>query len=101
MKYGTVVFVLTSLFLAACAGGETHPERRAKLLKSRSRSEICTSDSANCQKWTELAVPCEENMKRREEGYMGKLEPWCSQMEEFREQVTGIPVSSDPRAYSF
>ncbi len=40
-------------------------------------------------------------MRRQDEGYMGRLEPYCDQMETYRERVTGIALSSDPGAYNF
>lgn len=68
---------------------------------NRPANEKCNSDSAECKLWTEISIKCDENLARRDEGYMGKLEPWCSQAEEFREQVTGIELSSAPGAYNF
>jgi hypothetical protein len=40
-------------------------------------------------------------MRQREAGFMGHQLPYCSEMETFREQVTGIPDSGSPGAYSF
>jgi hypothetical protein len=57
--------------------------------------------SPECQKWTALARQCEEDLRRRDEGYMGRLGDSCLQAEELREQVTGIPLSSSPGAYAF
>ena len=71
-------------------------------VEGRSPDEICNSTSQACQKWTEMARKCEENMTARENGYMGKFETnYCSDMESFREKVTGIDDSSSPGAYSF
>ena len=68
---------------------------------NRPASERCNSESADCKQWTEWAIKCEENMKRRDEGYMGKLTPYCSAMEDLRERVTGIELSTAPGAYDF
>jgi hypothetical protein len=71
-------------------------------VEGRSPDEVCNSTSQACQKWTEMARKCEENMAARESGYMGKFEAnYCSDMESFREKVTGIDNSSSPGAYSF
>jgi hypothetical protein len=67
----------------------------------RSPDEICQSTSPECRRWTELARKCQDNMTQREAGYMGQQQPYCSEMEAFREQVTGIAESSSPGAYSF
>ncbi len=64
-------------------------------------AEACQSTSFECQEWTKLARKCEENMRQREAGFMGHQLPYCSEMETFREQVTGIPDSGSPGAYSF
>ena len=68
---------------------------------NRPANEKCNSDSYLCERWTELAIKCEENMARRDEGYMGRLEPWCLRTEKYREQVTGIELSGAPGAYNF
>lgn len=70
-------------------------------VEGRSATEVCQTASKECQTWTELAKKCEENMRRREAGFMGRLEPFCDQAENYREQVTRIPESSSPGAYNF
>jgi|GEM_PF-7096150 len=41
-------------------------------------------------------------MKRRDAGYLGQFpRNYCDEMEQFREQVTGIASSTDPGAYMF
>jgi len=68
----------------------------------RSNNEVCNTSSVECQHWTALAIKCQDNMRRREEGYMGKFDRnYCTEMETYREQVTGVSVSTDPGAYSF
>jgi hypothetical protein len=66
-----------------------------------SSDEYCKSASLACQQWTELARKCASNMRRREAGYMGRLEPYCTQAEELRERVTGISLSGAPGGYDF
>ncbi len=70
-------------------------------LPSRSESERCHTQSSECRKWTELAVKCERNLARIEEGFVEHLTPYCSRAEEYREKVTGIELSSDAKAYVF
>jgi hypothetical protein len=68
----------------------------------RQASEVCNTTTPECRHWTALAIRCEENMRRRDEGYLGQFDRnYCSEMESYREQVTGIAVSSDSGAYSF
>jgi len=92
----------TALALTACGSPEP-PKQQAFTpgVEGRSADEVCNSTSKECQEWTALARQCQENMRRRDEGYMGRLEPYCDQMETYREQVTGIALSSDPGAYNF
>ena len=70
-------------------------------VEGRSPDEVCNSTSEACKKWTKMAKMCEANMAARESGYMGELQPYCSNMESFREKVTGILDSSSPGAYDF
>ena len=67
----------------------------------RSAAETCRTTSPECQRWTELARKCEESLRQREQGYMGYQRPYCTEAESYREQVTGIPLSSSPGAYQF
>jgi len=89
------------LFLPLASCSSPKEEAFKPGVEGRSAEEVCQSTSPDCQQWTALAIKCQENMSRRDEGYMGRLEPYCDQMETLREQVTGIAVSSDPGAYSF
>jgi hypothetical protein len=70
-------------------------------VEGRGADEVCQSNSAECQQWTELAQKCEENMRQRDAGYMGRQEPYCGQMETYRERVTGVALSTAPGAYAF
>lgn len=70
-------------------------------VEGRSGSEVCNSTSPACQRWTELARKCEDNLRQREAGYMGRQIPYCDQAETYREQVTGVAVSSASGAYDF
>ena len=65
-------------------------------------TEVCTSESMACVAWTKMALGFEENIQRRNEGYMGKFDRnWCSEAEAYRESVTGAMNGSDPGAYTF
>jgi hypothetical protein len=77
------------------------PPAFAPGVPGRGPAEVCHSTSAACQQWTELARKCEENMRQRDAGFMGRQLPHCSDMEALRERVTGIPDSGSPGAYSF
>jgi hypothetical protein len=81
--------------------GSLIPESEKEVTLSRPASERCNSDSKECKEWTKLAIGCEQNMKRRDGGYMGKLPPYCTSMENLRERVTGIESSTAPGAYNF
>ena len=87
LAVGTVLFGATVI---GCSSDTT-----VKTL-DRPANEKCNSASPECEQWTKLAIKCDANMARRDEGYMGKLEPWCSDAEEYREKVTGIDLSSTP-----
>ena len=95
------VAIALLLFLPLTSCSSPKKEAFKPGVEGRSAEEVCQSTSHDCQQWTALAIKCQENMSRRDEGYMGRLEPYCDQMETLREQVTGIAVSSDPGAYSF
>ena len=87
--------------------GLNYKTPQAKLVREpiekwgRSVSEKCHSNSFECKKWTRLAKACDKNMARRADGYMGRLEPYCSRAEEYRELVSGVGLSTAPGAYSF
>lgn len=70
-------------------------------VEGRSAESVCNTTSENCQKWTFLAKRCEQNMLQRDAGYTGEQAPYCSEMESFREKITGIGISTDPGAYDF
>ena len=94
----------STLALALTACGSPEPPKQQPFspgVEGRGVGEVCNSTSKECQEWTALAEQCQQNMRRRDEGYMGRLEPYCNQAETYREQVTGIALSSDPGAYNF
>ena len=95
LKRGKIIAGLTFGFilLAIVAPREETLDRPA--------NQKCNSDSPECKQWTKLAIKCDANVARREAGYMGKLESWCGDAEEYREKVTGIDLSSNPGAYIF
>jgi hypothetical protein len=70
-------------------------------VEGRGPDEVCQSNSAECQQWTELARKCEANMSARDAGDMRPQQPYCAQTEALREQITGIEDSSSPGAYRF
>lgn len=80
----------------------TPPEAFQPGVPGRSSSEVCNSNSQECQTWTALATACQENMRQREAGYMGRFDRnYCTEMEEYRERVSGVALSTDPGAYNF
>ena len=80
---------------------ETHADRVAELRQLRG-DDICTSESKTCVAWTKLALGCEENMKRLDEGFVGRFDrKYCSEAETRRETATGIALSTSPGAYIF
>jgi hypothetical protein len=70
-------------------------------VEGRGPDEVCQSNSAECQEWTELARKCEENMRARDAGDISPQKPYCTQAEALRERITGIEDSSAPGAYRF
>ena len=86
-------------------GCSAPPEQAAQPFRpgvpGRGTDEVCNSSSPECQHWTALAIKCEDNMRQRDAGHLGPLEPYCDQAEQYREQVTGVPDSSSPGAYGF
>ena len=95
------VAIALLLFLPLTSCSSPKEEAFQPGVEGRSAEEVCNSTSPECQKWTALARQCEEDLRRRDEGYMGRLGDSCLQAEELREQVTGIPLSSSPGAYAF
>ena len=81
--------------LASCGAEDTHTDRQAKLLTYRGSDEVCTTDSTFCVSWTEKALLCEENLANAVPGTA------CTDMENYREMVTGVALSSAPGAYAF
>ena len=67
----------------------------------RSESGKCYSNSFECKRWTRLAMACDKKMAQRADGYLGRLEPYCSRAEEYREVVSGVELSTAPVAYNF
>lgn len=59
------------------------------------------AQSAEKQEWLRLKNLCDENMARRDAGFMGRLEPYCLRAEELRERATGIELSTSPGASNF
>jgi hypothetical protein len=70
-------------------------------VEGRGADEVCQSNSAECQEWTELARKCEENMRARYAGDMSPQQPYCAQAEALRERITGVEDSSALGAYRF
>lgn len=70
-------------------------------VEGRGADEVCQSNSAECQEWTELARKCEENMRARDAGDMSPQKQYCAEAEKLRERLTGIALSSEPGAFSF
>lgn len=68
---------------------------RSELLSYRGPAEVCSSDSVECKTWAKLALTCEQNLANAVAGNA------CTKAEQYREQVTGVAVSSDPGAYNF
>jgi len=94
------------LLLGACAPvveppSTPKPSAFVPGVEGRGPDEVCQSNSAECQEWTELARKCEENMRARDAGDMSPQQPYCTQAEALREQITGIEDSSSPGAYRF
>ena len=98
-KMFIAVGVIASLWVLGTLAPDAQEETVATL--NRPASQKCNSDSKDCKQWTAWAIKCEENMKRRDEGYMGKLTPYCSAMENLRVRATGIELSTAPGAYNF
>lgn len=95
--------VLT-LVLTGCVHATTPaPDAAAGVanIPERETSEACQSSSPECRRWTELAKLCEENLRQRDAGFMGRQEPYCTQAEEYREAVTGVADSTAPGAHRF
>ena len=91
------------VLMASCSAPPPHPAAQPFTpgVEGRSAAETCQTTSPECQRWTELARKCAENERQRDQGFMGRLPPYCSEMESYREQVTGIPLSTSPGAYQF
>jgi len=88
-----------AILLVACSQ-EPPEEKTTKSLKDelltyRSANEVCTSETSECIEWTKLMLKCEENLAKMVSGTA------CSKAEEYREEVTGIELSSSPGAYDF
>jgi hypothetical protein len=101
MNATEIAAAVLALTLGGCAAQKTVQPIPAPLASERAESERCTSSSEACREWTALAAKCDENMRKRDAGFMGQLPGYCDQAEEVRERATGIANSSDPGAYSF
>lgn len=89
-----------AILLVACSSQEPPEEKTTKSLKDelltyRSANEVCTSETSECIEWTKLMLKCEENLAKMVPGNA------CTIAEEYREDVTGIELSSSPGAYNF
>ncbi len=86
---------------ASLGGGE------AALMPACRQAEILGAEaegrslSAAKVEWHQLKDRCDENMARRDAGFTGRLEPYCTQAETLREQATGIEDSTAPGATQF
>jgi hypothetical protein len=94
------------LLLGACAPVAEPPSAPSPSafvpgVEGRGPDEVCQTNSAECQEWTELARKCEENMRARDAGDMSPQRPYCTQAEALRERITGLEDSSAPGAYRF
>lgn len=91
------------VLMASCSAPPPRPAAQPFTpgVEGRSAAETCQTTSPECQRWTELARKCEEGLRQREQGYMGYQRPYCTEAESYREQVTGVPLSTSPGAYSF
>jgi hypothetical protein len=101
-----LLLLAVCLLLGACAPvaeppSTPNPSSFVHGVEGRGSDEVCQSNSAECQEWTELARKCEENMRARDAGDMSPQQPNCTQAEAFRERITGIEDSSAPGAYRF
>jgi hypothetical protein len=90
----------------------------------RDATKFCNSTTTECKHWTALAIQCEDysDYVRRDysrefllrlvglekllgdkgklQNDFGKIDP-CSQAEQYRKQVSGVPNEGDPGSYSF
>ena len=63
---------------------------------------LVSPQTSSSDAWTKLALGCEENMKRLDEGFVGRFDrKYCSEAETRRETATGIALSTSPGAYIF
>lgn len=90
-----------ALVLGGCAAQESSQPLPAPQATERAANERCNSSSEACKEWTALAEKCDENMRKRDAGYMGQLPGYCDQAEALRERASGVANSSDPGAYVF
>jgi hypothetical protein len=101
-----LLLLAVGLLLGACtpvAAPPSAPSPSAFVpgVEGRGPDEVCQSSSPECQRWSELARKCEENMRARDAGDMSPQQPYCAQAEALRERITGIEDSSAPGAYRF
>ena len=93
--------LLAAFTVLGCSAEQPAPQKpndgdlRSKLLEYRSASEVCQSNSPECQAWMEKALVCETNLVN---GIAGNA---CTQAEQYRERVTGIELSTAAGAFKF
>ena len=111
--------------------GKVHFSRKAQSgqpfrpgVPGRDATKFCNSTTTECKHWTALAIQCEDysDYVRRDysrefllrlvglekllgdrgklQNDFGKIDP-CSQAEQYRKQVSGVPNEGDPGSYSF
>ena len=92
--------------LAGCVSAPikelSHEQMSELLAEKRGAESVCVSKTPDCLKWTLLAYQCEKSFEAEEDiPFSGGVGNPCSKMEEFREKVTGIELSSARGAYAF
>jgi hypothetical protein len=100
------LLLAVSSLLGACAPvveltSTPNPSAFVPGVEGRGADEVCQTNSAECQSWTELARKCEENMRARDAGDVSPQQPYCIQAEALRERITGLQDSSAPGSYRF
>jgi hypothetical protein len=96
--------LMDALGVAACSPNQslsTKPAAFTPGVEGRGSEEVCQSTSPEFQQWTDLARKCEDNLRKRDAGDKSPQQPYCTQAEELRQRVTGVPLSSEPGAYNF
>ena len=78
-------------------GEMTSGQIHSELVDLRGEDRVCDGDSGECAHWVILALHCERQYNGISTGY----DQPCGDMEDLREQLTGIDLSSAPGAYNF